>query len=145
VNGWKPAEKEMKAIISIIEGLKDLSTGEVILVEGYKDRLTLHKLDVKSDIYVINNGKSAVENSEIIARKYSRVIILTDWDRTGGRLTRLFKEQLGALGIECSLKEREKLAVLCKKGIKDVESLYKYVGLYLDERLPVCSFSGFPQ
>ena len=126
MNGWKQDKKGIESVISIVEGLKGLSTAEVILVEGEKDRLSLRKLDIESDIYVINNGKTVVENSEIMAERYSKVIILTDWDRTGGRLARLFSEQLKALGLEYSIEERKKLSLLCKKEIKDVESLHEY-------------------
>ena len=119
-------EKDRGSIIRVIDGLKSPENGTVILVEGVRDRDSLIMLGVESDIYVLNNGKSTVETSEILAERYEKVVIMTDWDRTGGRLARAFSEQLGALSMEYSLEERKKLSFLCKKDIKDVESLYEY-------------------
>ena len=120
-------ENDRESIIRVIDGLKSPENGTVILVEGVRDRDSLIMLGVESDIYVLNNGKSTVETSEILAERYEKVVIMTDWDRTGGRLARAFSEQLGALGMEYSLEERKKLSFLCKKDIKDVESLYEYI------------------
>ena len=118
-------EEDIRAAKDIIENLKNLDSETVILVEGNRDMQSLRNLGVVSEIFVINNGKSVTENSELLSRKYTKVIVLTDWDRTGGRLARNFAEQLAVLGVEFSVEERRKLARLLKKEIKDVESLHK--------------------
>ena len=123
----RPDENDRREMLLVIESISSLDSDEVIIVEGEKDRVSLRNLGVASEIYVINDGKSIVETSEILARKYHRAIILMDWDRTGGRLARALSEQFISLGMEFSLKERKELSFLCKKDIKDVESLYGYL------------------
>ncbi len=51
------------------------------------------------------------------------MIILTDWDRTGGRLARTLSEAFDANGLKYDLEFRKQLAYLCKKDIKDVQGL----------------------
>ena len=118
------SDRDVQLAIEVIESLNSPDKRTVILVEGKRDKESLIKLGVKGEIYVINNGKSTVENSEILAERYEKVVILTDWDRTGGRLARAFSEQLNSLGMDFSLEERKKLSFLCKKDVKDIESLY---------------------
>ncbi len=121
------SEENLVEAMLVIDGLRNLEPEWIILVEGNRDRESLRNLGVRGDIYVINDGKSGIETSEIIARKYRGAIILTDWDRTGGRLARSLREQLEALDVRCSMEERKKLAFLCKKEIKDVEALYSCI------------------
>ena len=122
-------EEDAEAVREVVKKLSELGPETVILVEGKRDREALIGLGVHSEIYVINDGKSVVETSEIISRRYRSVVILTDWDRTGGRLARAFAEQFVSLGVDYSLEERKELAFLCKKEIKDVESLAEYMKL----------------
>ncbi len=120
-------DDDRESVLRLIDSISDLDRSEAILVEGKNDRRALQSLGVRSDICLINNGKSTVESAELFARKYSKIIILTDWDRTGGRLAKAFAEQFLALGLDFSLQERKEMSYLCKKDIKDVESLYEYL------------------
>lgn len=119
--------KEPENVERIMESISNLGPEEAIIVEGEKDRKSLRSIGVSSTIYVINNGKSVVENSEKLAKRYKKIIIMTDWDRKGGQLAHEFYEQLKLLGVDVSLEERKELSFLCKKYIKDIESLYEFM------------------
>ena len=115
--------ERLEDLMQIIDELRALPDDETILVEGIRDREALRILGIEGSITVLNDGRSIVETCEDMGRSYSMVHILTDWDRKGGQLGRMVAEQLRALGMKYSMEERKKIAYLCKKDIKDVESL----------------------
>lgn len=100
-----------------------------ILVEGRKDEESLRALGFTGEIIQINRGKSIVSTCEALARNETveRVILLFDWDRKGADLTKAFGDALGSEGIEYDIRFRSELAILVKKDIKDVQSLYSLV------------------
>ncbi len=115
--------KRLEEIMKVIDDLSSISDEETILVEGIRDMDALRSLGISGNITVLNHGKSIVETCELVAESFSAVHILTDWDRKGGILGRMVIEQLKALGVSYSMEERKKISYLCKKYIKDVESL----------------------
>ncbi len=115
--------ERLEELMLVIEELRALPDDETIVVEGIRDRDALRSLGIQGSITVLNDGHSIVETCEMMERSYSMVHILTDWDRKGGQLGRMLVEQLSALGMKYSMEERRKIAYLCKKDIKDVESL----------------------
>jgi len=64
---------------------------------------------------------------EEISKEYKKVIILTDWDKKGGDLCRRLKKYLNANSVKYDDRIRAELTEVCKKEIKDVESLFTYV------------------
>ncbi len=116
-------EDTAERINEVLDELREIGDDETILVEGDKDRDALRSLGVTGSITVLNDGHSMVETSEMLSRSFEKVYIMTDWDRKGGQLGRALSEQLTALGVAFSTEERRKMAYLCKKDIKDVESL----------------------
>jgi len=50
-------------------------------------------------------------------------VILTDWDRTGGRIASKLKEGCKNLGLQYDIDKRRELARLTGKWIRDVESV----------------------
>ncbi len=77
-----------------------------IIVEGDKDADALRRLGVVGKIIVINRGVSLIVFSDNIARRYSEVIILTDWDRKGGFLCHTIKRNLEGR-VSCNTYFRE--------------------------------------
>ena len=120
-------EETLGRIREILEDIRELDGESVIIVEGRKDKEALRELGVSGNIFVLNTGRSIVENSEDLVKRFSHACILTDWDRKGGELARALRNQLSSLGMEFSLDERREIASLCRSEIKDVESLSRYL------------------
>ena len=96
-----------------------------VIVEGQRDIVALQGL-CDALLLVLNNGDPVLHTVETLARKSGpggRFAILTDWDRTGGRLAR----QLRALGIASDLQPdselRRELVQLARHEISCVEEL----------------------
>ncbi len=74
-----------------------------IIVEGDKDIAALRTLEVAGEIIRFNTGQSVSDFCDAITRRYRKVILLTDWDRRGGRLCLQLKKNLeNRIGIDVS-------------------------------------------
>ena len=89
-----PAQR-LERLDQALERLEDAGPEALILVEGIRDAEALSELGVHTPVRVYNQGRPMLEVAESL-RGEKRVIVLFDWDRKGGQLTRLLKEQLGA-------------------------------------------------
>ncbi len=118
------AEELLEKIEEILKELKAINTDLPIIVEGESDVKTLRELGLEGEIIQINRGQSLFNFCEEIAKKYSKVVILTDWDRKGGHLCRLLSEGLKANDVQFNTELRAKFAGYCKKETKDVEGLF---------------------
>lgn len=96
---------------------------DVIIVEGVRDERALRELGLQGRIVLLNRGSSLVERSAEIAADHRRVIVLLDWDRTGGRLARRLQETLALHGVRCDTAHRRALALLATKEVTTVEEL----------------------
>lgn len=121
-----PAER-LERILEVIDELEHLSNGTPIVVEGLKDVDALKRLGVKRNVISLGKGLSIFGFCERLARRSRTVIVLTDWDRKGGKLARMLKDALEANGAKVDLDLRARLALLTKKDVKDIEGLPRYV------------------
>ncbi len=103
--------------------LEELPDEYVVLVEGLKDRSALGILGVQREIRTVQGAGGIFQVAETLSREGRKAIIMTDWDRTGGQISRLLKEALEANQVEYDDKIRATLSRICRKDIKDIESL----------------------
>jgi len=87
-------KRSIEGLELVISDLIEENKRIPIIVEGEKDAEALRQLGIVGKIIVINHGVSLIVFSDNIARKYSEVIILTDWDRRGGFLCHTIKKNL---------------------------------------------------
>ncbi len=111
----------------VLDDLVEKNRSLPIIVEGEYDRRALKELGVLGEIRVLNRGNSILALCEDIARGHREAIILTDWDVRGGRLARNLRDALTASGVRYDDELRARLTILCRKDIKDVESLHRFV------------------
>lgn len=111
----------------VLEDLAEKNRSAPIIVEGERDRQALRALGVHGDIRSLNQGTTLFVQCESIARQHREAIILTDWDARGGRLARQLRDGLAANGVRYDDELRARLTNLCRREIKDVESLHAYV------------------
>ena len=114
----------LEAVESILERLRKENEETPIIVDGRRDEESLRVLGFTGEIIQINRGKSIVATCEGLAGT-EKVILLFDWDRKGAELTRAFGDALRQEGVEYDTRMRSELAILVKKDIKDVQSLYR--------------------
>ena len=87
----------------------------------------LRELGLQGEVFPLNSGVSMFNLAEAFSRRHRRAIILTDWDRRGGQLCRLLMDAFEANGVKYDVDLRARLTLLCRKDIKDVESLAAHV------------------
>ena len=97
------------------------------MVEGDNDVEALKALELPGEVIKLNQGKPIFNLVEEWSQRYKEMIILTDWDRKGGRLARILSEAFEANDMKYDMKFRKKLAFLCKKDIKDVQGLPRFM------------------
>ncbi|UCE75248.1 MAG: hypothetical protein JSV56_05965 [Methanomassiliicoccales archaeon] len=116
-------EELLEKILEVLDELRLINIEIPIIVEGESDVRTLRELGIEGKIIPINRGQPLFNFCEDIARNYPKVVILTDWDRKGGHLCKLLREDLKANDVQFDTQIRAKLAGYCKKETKDVEGL----------------------
>lgn len=116
----KALEDVERAISELIEENKSTP----VIVEGEKDILALRKLGLTGEIISLNKGVALIAFSDKIAKKYKKVIILTDWDRRGGYLCHTIVKNLEGR-VNCNIIYREFFAR--NTTIKNIEGLPSWI------------------
>ncbi|MFQ6013135.1 MAG: toprim domain-containing protein [Thermoplasmata archaeon] len=120
-------ERRDREILETLDELRELTLHMPVIVEGKKDGEALRSLDVEGTIVRMHGGTTVFRLCEALAEEHDEAIILTDWDRRGGQLSRLLREGLAANDLRANTEIRARLARLCKKEVKDVEGLKRLV------------------
>ncbi len=120
-------EEELEGVLDILKRLKERDKNIPIIVEGGKDKKALRILGIPEPIIKIKKGDTIFHIIEALRGKYQEVIVLTDWDRTGGRLAHRIKKACMANDITCNEEYRLELIKHLKKEIKDVESIPAFI------------------
>src|SRR4030067_2990399 len=95
-----------------------------VIVEGKKDAIALKKLGLEGDIITLHSGKNLYDFCEDIMERFSRVVILLDWDTKGENLYKSIGNNLLGHWEEFSV-FGDLIKILCQKDIKDVEGIPK--------------------
>lgn len=113
--------------MEVLDELEEASDSRPIVVEGLKDVDALKRLGVRKNVLPLGRGLTVFAFCERLASKHRHVVILTDWDRKGGKLARMLMDALEANGVRADTDPRAKLVLLTKKDIKDIEGLPRYI------------------
>lgn len=108
----------------ILMDLQEVNEIIPIIVEGKKDASALRKLGLQGEIITLHNGKSLYDFCVEILDRFSRVIILVDWDRKGENLNKTLSAHLEGHWEEFA-HFREIIKLLCQKDINDIEGIPK--------------------
>jgi len=106
----------------VIAALCEVNKRFPVVVEGKKDLQALRKLGLSGDIIPLHSGKGLYEFSDELAEKFSKVVLLLDWDAKGEALFASLTNNLHGHWEEYAA-FRELLRILCQKDIKDIESI----------------------
>ena len=106
----------------LLRELRLLNDEIPVIVEGRRDVAALRRLGLRGTIATVHCGQSVAAFGEQIARRYSSVVLLLDWDRRGRHLHAQLTRQLEADWEEYDY-IRQDLIGLCKSAISCVEEL----------------------
>ena len=120
--GRSPKDR-LDEIQSVLDELISRDPKAVILVEGMRDRGALTILGVKGEMIQVQSSDGIFAIAERLAKESKSAIIMTDWDRKGGQLGRLLRNALRSNSVPYDDVLRQRLVVVAKQDIKDVQSL----------------------
>jgi 5S rRNA maturation endonuclease (ribonuclease M5) len=123
------AEERNERIQVCLDALRLENEHTPILVEGNRDTAALRRLGIDGEIIVYNAGQPLGATADRLARKHKRIIVLFDWDRTGGHLVRRLVEHVHAQ-IELDLSYRKEFAIVSQ--VRCIEDLPAAVRLIED-------------
>ena len=118
------SQKRLDEFSKIINSLNNLDCP--VVVEGKKDTSALKNLGYNGLIIELNDGRSVLSTVESLAQKLGssgKFVIMTDWDRTGGKLAKQLKEYGESSDLYPDLTIRRNLALLFSKDISCIEEL----------------------
>ena len=118
------SQKRLDEFSKIINSLNNLDCP--VVVEGKKDTSALKNLGYNGLIIELNDGRSVLSTVESLAQKLGssgKFVIMTDWDRTGGKLAKQLKEYGESSDLYPDLTIRRSLALLFSKDISCIEEL----------------------
>ena len=97
-----------------------------IIVEGKEDVKCLRKLGLKGLILKVHTGKTLHELCNDLSDRYSRVILLMDWDRKGQQIHEQLVRDLDSNWMPYD-PIRQGLKSLCPPDIQEVEQLDRHL------------------
>lgn len=96
-----------------IDRLRDAAEYGTVVVEGSRDLAALDWLGIGGLHYNLNQGRPLAHMVEDLAASPPPVVLLVDWDRTGGRLLKRLDDNLKAR-VQVDTACRRRLAVACQ-------------------------------
>ena len=120
--GRSPRER-LEEIQAVLEEMISRDPRTVILVEGMRDRGALTILGVGGEMVQVQSSDGVFGIAERLAKEGKSAVIMTDWDRKGGQLSKLLRSALEANAVPYDDALRQRLVIVARQDIKDVQSL----------------------
>ena len=106
-------EERLRDLEDAIDRLREVAEAGTVLVEGSRDIVALDWLGIGGHHVTLHRGKPIAELLEELVRCPPPVVMLLDWDRTGGRLAQRIGEGLQAR-VQTDAMCRRRLAAACR-------------------------------
>lgn len=116
----KTPRERLEILDGILAELRDANRATPILVEGPRDAAALNTLGFEGEIRSLHGPGTLVDEADRTAEEVDALILLTDWDRTGGTLARRMRENLKGR-VDLDVEFRRRIAKIV--GVKCVEDL----------------------
>ncbi|TAN39308.1 MAG: hypothetical protein EPN25_12200 [Nitrospirae bacterium] len=116
------ARERAERLREVLDALSEVNRTIPVIVEGKNDAAALKKLGFTGQIITLHQGKGLYDFCEDIIMRFTKVILLPDWDDSGESLHRTLAGLLSG-HYEDFTPFREMLRILCQKDIKDIESI----------------------
>ncbi len=122
----KNAVPNVDLLSRIIEDLNTQDPGQLIVVEGYRDRDALLKLGVRTRIMTLRSFLRLAATDWLEKEGLAEIIVLTDFDRRGKFYSRVIKKICsGRARVNTQYKHRLRKSL--GNWIKDVEGIPGFV------------------
>jgi len=108
---------------NLIEDLRRANANTPILVEGAHDREALETLGCSGVILLVHDGERLIDTADRLARNHQSLILLLDWDRTGGSIHHRVKEVLETHAVDVDEHFRQEMARLARSEAKTIEEM----------------------
>jgi len=106
---------------SVIQEMDDIV--DAIIVEGIHDREALEALGITKEILTCSS-KPYCDFVGYLSSRHKKVVILTDYDRTGKRINKKLTAWLERAGIKVEKRYREEVGrILGFRGMRSIESV----------------------
>ncbi|MEA3189736.1 MAG: hypothetical protein QOD77_318 [Thermoplasmata archaeon] len=92
----KTLQERLDGLEDAIDRLREVAEAGTVVVEGQRDLAALEWLGIGGLHVAVNQGRPMAALVEDLVGMPPPVVLLVDWDRTGGRLLRLLEDQLRA-------------------------------------------------
>lgn len=125
--------ERLELIDAVLDDLDSQLSDSILLIEGIKDRRALEPLIGEFDCFMVQREGGPLRAAEHVSEQGKKAIILTDWDNKGELLAYELESQLKALCVPFDSHIRKRLADLCRKDIKDIESLNTMYGRLMEK------------
>jgi 5S rRNA maturation endonuclease (ribonuclease M5) len=104
-------------------GIAAREPGVIVVVEGERDRASLRRLGIDGPVQILHAGRSISDRVQELSAGTRRIIVLTDWDRAGGKLAHRLQEfgQGGRPTIDLEI--RRDLSRLLRSEVIHVEGV----------------------
>lgn len=105
----------LNALEEAVERLREQAEYGTVVVEGSRDVSALEWLGIGGNHVALHQGRTLPAVMEDLAMAPPPVILLVDWDRTGGRLVAKLEENLRArVHVDTECRRRLSVSAHCK-------------------------------
>ncbi|MDW8033850.1 MAG: toprim domain-containing protein [Nitrososphaerota archaeon] len=119
-------------ISRIVDDLNAQGTGQLIVVEGFRDRDALLKLGVKTRIMTLRSFLRLACTDLLEKEGFTEIIVLTDFDRRGKFYSRVIKKICSGR-VKVNTEYKHRLKRYLGSWIKDVEGIPGFFSNYIDK------------
>lgn len=106
-------EERLEEMEAAIDRLREVAESGTVLVEGTRDLAALDWLGIGGTHVTLHRGMPLHELEDDLVQCPTPVVLLLDWDRTGGRLLERLEENLRAR-VQIDVLCRRRLALSCR-------------------------------
>ena len=113
MRGTPADEERLRRLEDAIDRLRELADAGTVVVEGARDLSALDWLGIGGLHVAVHKGRPLTEVAEHLASCPQPIVLLLDWDRTGGRLAQRLLEELRPR-VQVDDLVRKRIASCCK-------------------------------
>lgn len=99
-------ESRLDLLESAVDRLREVAEAGTVVVEGSRDLAALEWLGIGGHHVALHRGQDMAALYEELVESPAPVVLLLDWDRTGGRMMRM---------LETNLRARVQIDIACRR------------------------------